>query len=136
MLLDFCAVGSADQTLVVEIGKLYIAGAMAMPMASVSLKSITNSGTVANVNPFTGVAVAATTYRLFDLATITANDNTDAVFTLQNGTENDTPTQLKLAVDDSTYYYVVITTLPAGLTEVICVMTPSGLTRVTTKALP
>jgi hypothetical protein len=133
VLLDFCAVGTAEQALVIEIGKLHTVGAIAMPLASVSITSSTQ--TVANVNPYTGVAIATTTYRLFDTAAITAKSGTDAIITSLGGGTDDTPTQFTLMCDDATYYYAIITTLPGGLTEVICVMTPTAINRVLTKAL-
>jgi hypothetical protein len=135
ILLDFCCVGAADLTLVVEIGKLHMLGAIAMPLASVSIKSMTNAGTIANVNPFTGLAVAATTFRLFDLAAITALGKIGQVVTVVGGAEDDTPAQLALMVDDAQYYYAIITSI-STITEVVCVMTPSAIARVTTKALP
>lgn len=132
-LLDFAAVGSAEATLTIEVGKLYAQGAIAMPMASITL--VTDTNTVANVNPFTGAATASKTWNLFDTTTITAADNTDAIIALQNGTTADVPVQLKLFVDDASFYYIIITNL-GGLTEILCCYTPSGVTRLMTKALP
>lgn len=131
--LDFCAVGTADQTLVVEIGKLQASGAIAIPLASVSLKSITTAGTVANFNPFTGASVPATTFRLFDLTTVTALGNYLQVVKNVGGAEDETPCQLLLDTEEAQYYYVIITTLPAGLTEVIAVATPVSIAMDRTK---
>lgn len=135
VLLDFAAVGTADQSLVVEVGKLQVTGAIAMPLASVTLKSITTAGTVANVNPYTGAATAGTTWRLFDAVTITEKDVTDQVSKYVGGAEDDTPSQLLLTTTDAKYFYIVITTLPGALTEVICVLTPTAQPRTMTKGL-
>jgi hypothetical protein len=123
VLLDFAAVGSADQTLVVEIGSFDLVNSMARVLASLSLKSITNSGTVATGNPFTGV-VDGKTWRLFDLLTVASKAGLGQVLASVGGAEDDTPTQVVLDVSEAQFYYAVITTLPAGLTEVFCAFNP------------
>jgi len=125
LILDFAGVGGADLTLVVEIGKLNADGAMAMPIASVSLKSITTSGTIANVNPFTGAVVASTTFRLFDLATLTNYGNLDQLTVNVGGTENNLPVQLVLTTEEGQWYYFIVTSL-GTLTSAICVVTPTS----------
>lgn len=125
MLLDFAAVGAADITLAVEIGKLHEDGAIAMPLSSVSLKSITTSGTVANVNPFTGEATASTTWRLFDLVTMTPKSQVGQLLVSLGGAEDDTPSQLLLQTNEAAYYYLLVTSLGA-LTRALCVATPFG----------
>lgn len=124
LMIDFAGVGSADLTLVVEIGKLNASGAIAIPIASVSLKSITTSGTVANTNPFTGDAVAATTYRLFDLATLTNYGDFNQLSLNVGGTENQLPSQLLLTMEEGVWYYFIVTSL-GTLTSALCVVTPT-----------
>lgn len=124
--LDFAVAGAADTTLVVEIGGVQVPGAIPEVIASVSLKSITNSGTfTANLNPFTGKAVAATTYRLIDLTTITTRSNVAQLVTLVGGLEDDTPSTLLLDVRQFCYYYVLVTNLGAN-TSALCDVTPTG----------
>lgn len=124
VLLDFAGVGAADATTVVEIGKLTADACMPQVLCSASLKTITTSGTfTANFNPFTGAAVATTTFRLYDLATLTSRGNLGQVLVNAGGTENDTPMQLRLAVDEAAYYYVLVTTLGVA-TSVLCCLTP------------
>lgn len=126
LLLDFAAAVAADATLVVEIGQVLKDGALARPLASVSLKSITTSGTVtANKNPFTGATVASTTYRLFDLTTITSNGDLAQVLLDLNGTENNTPSRLSVDLTETLYLYVIVTTIGAA-TKFLCVATPQG----------
>lgn len=127
LLLDFAGVGAADETLVVEIGKLNASGAIAEVMASVSLKSITTSGTVADTNPFTGTATSSVTWRLFDLATITEYGRHNQVVPNVNGTENNLPCQLMINAEEGVWYYVLVTSLGA-LTRVICAATISSTT--------
>lgn len=129
VILDFAGVGAADLTAVVEIGRLAMNGPSAnavMPqvLASVSLKSITTSGTfTANINPFTGAAAAATTYRLFDLVTLTAKSALAEVLLNVGGAEDNTPSQLLLDTTHSPYYYCVLTSI-STLTEVAMCITP------------
>jgi hypothetical protein len=125
VLLEFAGVGAADQTLVVEIGRVAADGALAQPLASVSLKSITTSGTVANKNPFTGEATAGVTWRLFDLVTITAKAQLGQVLTTLGGTEDETPGAVVLDTSESVYYYVLVTNLNS-LTRALVVLTPQG----------
>lgn len=124
VLLDFAAVGSADQTLVVEVGSFDVTNQMARVLASLSLKSITTSGTVANSNPHTGAATAGVTWRLFDSLTITAKSQLGQVLANVGGSEDETPCQAVVDVSEQSYLYAVITTLPAGLTRVFCGFTP------------
>ncbi len=133
LLLDFACVGNNDTNLVVEIGKLHALGAVAQPLASVTLASSTQ--TVANVDPFTGQAFAATTFTLFDQITISAKDVLDQVIANNGGAADDTPGQLLLTCDEAVWYYVLITTLPGTMTRVRCTATPSER-RLVTKAAP
>ena len=135
LLLDFAAVGAADETLVIEIGKLPDGDGIAIPLASVSLKSMTTSGTVANVNPFTGAVTSSVTWRLFDLATITNKSQIGDVQVAVGGSEDNTPCQLILNTTQATFYYIVVTSLGA-LTRALCVVTPAdALTPTTSGAL-
>jgi hypothetical protein len=126
VLLDFAGVGAADLTLTVEVGKV-MAGSggnpIATPLASAALKSITTSGTVANVNPYTGASTPATTWRLFDLVTLTNKGQLGQLLANVGGAEDDTPAQLILDVTQADYYYLVVTSL-GTLTRAICVATP------------
>jgi hypothetical protein len=121
--LDFAIVGSADLTLTVEIGQLHASSAMCVPLAAAALKSITTSGTIANVNPFTGQTTASTTWRLIDLVTLTAKGQLGQVLVEVGGTEDDTPSRLTLAITDASYYYVVVTNL-STITRALCVLQP------------
>lgn len=123
VLLDFAAVGAADRSLAIEIGRFPVVGAMAQILATATLKSITTSGTIANVNPYTGVATPGITWRLFDLITLTNKGQLGQVLVSVGGAEDNTPAQLILNVSEMQYYYVMITSLDQ-LTEVSCVMTP------------
>lgn len=124
VLLDFAGVGAADATTVVEIGKLNADATMPQVLCSASLKTITTSGTfTANFNPFTGAAVSSTTFRLYDLATLTNRGNLGQVLVNAGGTEDNSPMQLVLSVTEASYYYVLITTLGVA-TSVLCAITP------------
>lgn len=124
VLLDFAGVGAADATTVVEIGKLTADACMPQVLCSASLKTITTAGTfTANFNPFTGAAVAATTFRLYDLATLTSRGNLGQVLTNAGGLEDDSPCQLILSVTEASYYYVLVTTRGVA-TSVLCCITP------------
>jgi len=124
LMLDFAGVGSADLTLVVEIGKLNVDGAIGIPIASVSLKSITTSGTLADVNPFTAAAATGTTYRFFDLATLTNYGDFNQVSVNVGGSENNLPSQLLLTMEEGVWYYFIVTSL-GSLTSALCVITPT-----------
>lgn len=125
VLLDFAGVGAADLTLSVEIGRFGGSARMPTVLATADLKSITTSGTfTANFNPFTGAAVSATTYRLFDLVTLTAKTNLAEVLTVVGGAEDNTPAQLLLDVSMAAYYYVLVTSL-GTLTQALCAATPA-----------
>lgn len=123
-LLDFAGVGNADLTLAVEIGSIDKTGTLVRVLGSVSLKSITTSGTTtANINPFTGEATASTTWRLFDLVTITAKAQLNQIQVNVGGTEDDTPSQLILLADEAKYFYVMVTSL-GTLTKAMCAIRP------------
>ncbi len=135
VLIDVAAVGAADKSLVLEFGKVNAAGGMAIPVASVTLKSISSSGTIADVNPYTGVATPAVTWRLFDLATIT---NAGAYAQLSKnvgGGETESPSQLFATMDEAQWYYLMTTDLDT-LTSVSCYITPYSQTMTRTKAGP
>ncbi len=123
LLLDFAALGAASQHLVVEIGKLGVNGAMPTVLGSVDLESIVTSGTIANVNPFTGVATPAKTWRMFDLVAITAAFQLGQLLVSVGGVQDNTPAQLTLDVSEAPWYYVLVTNLNS-LTEALCVVTP------------
>lgn len=123
VFLDFAGVGAADLSPSFEIGQVLKDGTLTRPLAQVSLKSITTSGTVtANTNPFTGAAVAATTYRLFDLTTLTTEGNLAQILIDLNGTENEKPTRLVVDVSQTLYLYVIVTSL-GTMTKLLCVYT-------------
>lgn len=129
VLLDFAGVGAADEVLAVEIGRFHATGTLTHVIGSVSLKAITTSGTTtANFNPFTGAAVATTTFRLFDLATITSRGARNQLLLNLGGTEDQTPAQLLLDVTEANYYYVAVTSLGA-LTRALCVVTGQDKSR-------
>lgn len=122
VLLDFAAVSAADATMVVEIGRLTATACMPQKIASVSLKTITTSGTfTANFDPFTGAAQSATTFRLFDLATITSRSNLGELLPALGGTEDNTPASLFLDTTRAPYYYVLLTTLGVTGPVTICI---------------
>lgn len=122
VLLDFAAVSGADATMIVEIGKLTATACMPQKIASVSLKTITTSGTfTANFDPFTGAAQATTTFRLFDLATITTRSGLGQLLANTGGTEDNTPCQLFLDVSDAPFFYVLVTTLGVTGPVTICI---------------
>lgn len=122
-LIDFACVGAADATVTLEIGGLAANGAIPEVIAQVTLKTITTSGTVANVNPFTGTAVAATTFRMVDLISISGRSNVSQLLTWVGGTEDNQPSTLVLDTRQFSWYYLTITSL-GGLTSVTPVLTP------------
>ncbi len=110
VLIDFLTVSNADTAYVVEFGKINASGGMMMPLGSVSIKSITTAGTIADVNPYTGATATGTTFRLVDLATITGTGGYDQLSLNVNGTEGDQPAQLMLTTDEACWYYAMVTT--------------------------
>lgn len=135
VLIDFLTVSNADTAYTIEIGKLNASGGIMMPLGSVAIKSITTAGTVANVNPYTGVAVPSTTFRLVDLATITGTGSYDQLSLNMNGTEGDQPAQLMLTTDEACWYYAMVTVYNAS-TSVGVYLTKYSSTLVRTKAGP
>lgn len=125
MLLDFAFIGAVDISPVVEIGKIPFNddNALNLPLASVALK--TGSAYVANKNPFTGEAIAATTFRLVDLVTIntTPKGQQSQVLTNIGGLDDDVPSQLILKLDEAAWYYVIWLTASLA-TGCLCVGTP------------
>ncbi len=135
VLLDYAGVGAAVVTVTVEIGKLQASGGICQPLASVTLKSITTAGTVADVNPFTGATTTGTTWRLYDAATITGLGSYDALSKNIGGTESEQPSELFLTTDEAPYYYAIVTDLSTA-TSFSLFMTPFSSTITRTKAGP
>lgn len=125
--VDFACIGAADLTANVEFGQLFTSGAIAQPFASLAIKSITTAGTLANINPYTGEATAATTWRMFDLATITGGQNVKQLFANIGGTETDLPVQFQFDTSRATWYYIMCTNL-STITQLSCYITPYSST--------
>ena len=130
MRLDFAIVGGADLSPAIEVGRFFHnpdgSKSIAQVLAAATLKSITTSGTVtANLNPFTGEAVAATTFRLIDRVTLTNYSNLGQVLVGQGGTENNLPASITIDLNESEHYYILVTSLGTA-TSVLCVGTPEG----------
>lgn len=123
LLFDFLSVGAADLTLTVEIGKVQVQNGFAIPLASVALKSITTSGTVADANPYTGATTTGVTWRLFDLATITSLAASGVVAANVGGSEDQQPVQLVVNVAGAQWIYALVTNI-STLTRAACVVTP------------
>lgn len=125
VILDFAGVGGADLSPTVEIGRVALDATMPTVLGNATaLKSITTAGTfTANFNPFTGAAVATTTYRLFDLVTLNSLGSQGQLMVDTGGTENETPARLRLDVTAAPYYYVLLRGL-ATMTEVMAAITP------------
>lgn len=122
VLLDLAGAGAADQTTIVEIGKLTADACMPQVLASVSLKSITTGGTfTANFNPFTGAPISATTFRLYDLVAITLRGGLGQVLLNAGGLEDDSPAQLLLNLGEAPYYFVLVRTLGVAGPVTICI---------------
>ena len=119
-LLDFCAVGGAEANLVLEVGKLDSATGLSQVLGAVTLTSSTQ--TIANLNPFTGDTIAATTLRLFDTVSISLKAAAGDIVANIGGAADDTPCQLIMKTDDGQYFYVLVTNLNT-LTRAICVGT-------------
>ena len=119
-LLMLAAQSAADVTVAIEFGFLSASGAIAYPFASLSAKTITTSGTIADVNPWTGATDTGTTWRLFDLATITGQQNYRQLFTYDGGTENDLPFILQMDTSQWPYYYALITSISTATNVMLC----------------
>lgn len=135
ILIDYAGVGAADVTVTVEIGKIQASGALCRPLASVTLKSITTAGTIADVNPFTGETTTGTTWRLYDAATITQIGGYAMLSKNIDGTEDESPSQLFLTTDEAPYYYAIVTDLSTA-TSLSMFLTPFSSTITRTKAGP
>jgi hypothetical protein len=120
--LNFAFVGNVDTTAVVEVGGVQASGALADVIGTLSLK--TGSAFAADKNPFTGAADVGNTWRLVDLMTITSRGQMGQLLPLLGGADDDTPAEALLDASYYPYLYVILTTLPAGLTKALCVATP------------
>lgn len=124
VLLDFLGVGNADRSPTIEIGRFQASGRLVRTLAAVTLKSVTTSGTIANLDPFTAEAFSSVTFRYFDLATITAHGSLGQVLAGLEGAENERPNQLVVDVSEAAYYYVLLTGLDT-MTRMRCNLTPT-----------
>lgn len=125
VLLDLAVVGqNAADTTTIEIGRIKASGAVAEVLASVVLTASATTLAV-SVDPFTGAAHSAVTWRFPDVVTITANANLGQVLTELGGT-NTNLAQLVLNCAEAQFYYVVITAFSDGsrTSELIVDMTP------------
>ena len=126
VLLDFACVGpNAADTLTIEIGRVKASTGIAEILASAVLTASATTLAV-SINPFTGVAHSAVTWRFSDTVALTLTNQIGSVMISQGGTSGNLA-QLYLNCHDVAYYYVVITALSDGgtrTTEVMCVMTP------------
>lgn len=123
LLVDYAGVGAADRSPTFEMGELQVDGSLARPLHLVTIKGVTTSGTVANINPFTAAAVSATTFRLFDLDTITNYTDQERAIINLGGTEDNQPSQLIVDVTEANYYYFLCTGLDT-MTSLLLVATP------------
>lgn len=131
VLLDFACVGeNAADTITLEIGRVKASGGIAEVLASVVLtaSSITLA---ASVDPFTGAAHSAVTWKFYDVTTITWNGNGNAIGEIlqEIGGTSGNLSQLRLSCHDVAYYYIVITAFSDGgvrTTEFVCDMTPTS----------
>ncbi len=128
VFLDFAAQGqNAADTITVEIGRIKKSTGIAELLASVVLTASSTTLAV-SVDPFTGAAHAAATWRFFDVTAITSYSGLGDVLQALGGTSGNL-SQLKLNCHDVAFYYVQITAFADGgtrTTEVICDITPTS----------
>ncbi len=127
VLIDLGVVGqNAADTLTMEIGRVKAVGGIAEILASVVFTASSVTLATSLVEPFTGAAVASTTWRFMDATTITANSQLGDVLQALGGTSGNL-SQLRLNVHDAALYYAVITALSDGgtrTTKVVCDICP------------
>lgn len=120
LLLMLAAEADADVTVTIEFGALTAQGSIATTFASLATKTITTNGTITNINPWTGEADAGKTWRLFDLCTITGQQNYDQLFAYDGGTENNLPSILQMDCSQWPYYYALVTDLSTATDVMVC----------------